>query len=141
MRDASFAVEEVAARLGITPRTLHYYEEIGLIPAVPRTEGGHRYYDQAIFDRLEHILRIKNVLGASLQEISTILAAENNLNQIKELYRREESDEEKLKLLEQCAELLHSLIHSIDEKMDKLAKLRESFQQRLDNVKRLKKEE
>ena len=141
MTQISFTVEEITARLGITPRTLHYYEEIGLIPSVPRTNGGHRYYDQAILERLEHILRIKNVLGASLQEISTILNAENNLNQIKELYQKEVSDEEKLKLLDQGAELLSSLVNSIDEKMEKLTKLRENFQQRLDKVYKLNEKE
>jgi DNA-binding transcriptional MerR regulator len=137
LRDTLYTVEEVSERLAITPRTLHYYEEIGLIPAVPRTDGGHRYYDQAMIERLEHILRIKNVLGASLHDVSTILEAENNLNQIKVLYRAEESDAEKLKLLDQGAELLNSLVYTIDEKIDKLEKLRASFQRRLENVNRL----
>jgi DNA-binding transcriptional MerR regulator len=136
-----FSVEEVSALLSITPRTLHYYEEIGLIPPIPRTEGGHRYYNQEAVDRLEHILRIKNLLGSSLQEISEILRAEENLNELKLLYRNQDSDEEKMKILYQAAGHLEVLVETIDDKMDKLQNLRGSFQERLENINRLKKKD
>jgi len=139
---AMYTVEEVTARLQITSRTLHYYEEIGLIPPAARTAGGHRMYDQAVLERLEHILRIKTALGASLQDISAILAAEENLEQLRAQYRGEDvSGEEKQRILQQGAELLTSLVVSIDEKIERLSKLRESFRERLNNVNRRRQEQ
>ena len=52
----TFSVEEVAKKLNVTPRTLHYYEEMGLISAVTRTAGGHRIYDEPVVDKLNRIL-------------------------------------------------------------------------------------
>jgi len=134
MDGKTYSVEEVSARFNITPRTLHYYEEIGLIPVVSRTEGRHRCYHQAIVDRLEHIIRIKNLMGISLQEISKILQAEQDLEAIKELYYKQDSGKEKIKLKDQAAVLLQSMIGTIEEKINNLLLLQESFKKRLDRV-------
>jgi DNA-binding transcriptional MerR regulator len=126
-----FTVDEVSDRLGITPRTLHYYEELGLLAEIPRTEGGHRYYDEEIIAQLEYILKLKNLLGISLQDIRTILDTEEDLTRIKELYYKETTKDEKTALLDQATQLLQSLISGIDEKIVKLQMLREGFAKRL----------
>jgi DNA-binding transcriptional MerR regulator len=66
-------IGEVARRLGINPKTIRYYEEIGLIPEAPRTDAGYRLYDQTAFDRLSFILRARR-LDFSLDDIGEILA-------------------------------------------------------------------
>ena len=43
--DASFRIGELARRVGATPRTVRYYEELGLLPARGRPAGAHRLYD------------------------------------------------------------------------------------------------
>jgi DNA-binding transcriptional MerR regulator len=142
VRMASFpkySMEDVTERLGITARTLHYYEEIGLLPAVMRTEGGHRIYDVQMLDRIEHILRLKQVLGASLQEIRDILQAEEELEGIKASYYGEShTEEEREQLLDQAIERLRAIISHIDEKMEKLQGMRQSFNERLERAYRLK---
>jgi MerR family transcriptional regulator, thiopeptide resistance regulator len=61
-------IGELAAATGITVRTLHHYEEIGLL--VPsRSEAGHRLYDQADVARLFRIVTLKR-LGYGLSEIA-----------------------------------------------------------------------
>jgi DNA-binding transcriptional MerR regulator len=129
-----YSVEEVSALFNITPRTLHYYEEIGLIPDVARTEGGHRFYNQQTVDLLAHIIRIKNLMGISLQDISRVLDAERNLEQIKELLQNEDSNEQKLMLLEQAANVLQQMVENIEDKINNLQILREGFVNRLENV-------
>ncbi|MBO7742657.1 MerR family transcriptional regulator [Paenibacillus sp. MWE-103] len=135
---ARLTMEEVTERLGITSRTLHYYEEIGLLPDVARTEGRHRVYDEETVDRIAHILRLKQVLGASLQEIRDILDAEEELERIKASYRGESRLEERDRLLDEAAERLRSIIAHIDEKMEKLQAMRQGFQARLERAHRLK---
>ncbi|MBB3180291.1 MerR family transcriptional regulator [Variovorax sp. Sphag1AA] len=73
MTDAngSITVREAAERLGVTPRTLKYYEELGLVvPA--RSEGRYRLYEPADLDKLGRILRMRS-LGFSLTAITTML--------------------------------------------------------------------
>ncbi|PWW03156.1 DNA-binding transcriptional MerR regulator [Paenibacillus cellulosilyticus] len=133
-----YSVEEVCERYGVTARTLHYYEEIGLLNDVPRTEGGHRYYDERIIVQLEQIIRLKEVLGISLQEVKTIVELEAKLEQIRGAYRQEDKAEEKTKILDRGEQELQRFIDQIDSRLDKLQQLRQGFQQRLDRVKKLK---
>ncbi|MBO9514143.1 MAG: MerR family transcriptional regulator [Variovorax sp.] len=73
MTDAkgSITVREAAARLGVTPRTLKYYEELGLVvPA--RSEGRYRLYEPADLDKLARVLRMRS-LGFSLTVITAML--------------------------------------------------------------------
>jgi MerR family Zn(II)-responsive transcriptional regulator of zntA len=66
-------IGELAAELGLNPKTIRYYEQIGLLPAVPRTESGYRLYGAADIERLRFIGKAKAV-GLSLEEIGEILA-------------------------------------------------------------------
>jgi DNA-binding transcriptional MerR regulator len=63
----------VARELGINPKTIRYYEEIGLIPPAQRTETGYRVYAPADIDRIAFILRARE-LDFSLDDIGEILA-------------------------------------------------------------------
>jgi DNA-binding transcriptional MerR regulator len=70
-------IGEAAARVGTTPRTIRYYEEIGLLPGSDeRPSGGHRTYDERDVERLQDALRLKDLLGLSLEELATVLEAE-----------------------------------------------------------------
>jgi len=67
-------IADVARRSGFTPATLRYYEEIGVLPAPPRTDGGYRVYDERTLERLAFISRAKQ-LGCSLEEIAELSVA------------------------------------------------------------------
>ena len=65
-------VGELATATGLTIRTLHYYEEIGLLVASGRTEAGHRLYSDADVERLYRISLLRR-LGLPLTEIGRAL--------------------------------------------------------------------
>jgi MerR family transcriptional regulator, repressor of the yfmOP operon len=70
-------IGEVARRVGTTPRTIRYYEEIGLLPAEGQRESGrHRLYGERDVQRLRDALRLKELLGVSLDELKQLLEAE-----------------------------------------------------------------
>jgi DNA-binding transcriptional MerR regulator len=72
----AFRIGEVAARTGLTPRTIRYYEQIGLLPiATERAKGRHRHYDVDDLEQLELIAGLRDLLGLSLEEISELVAA------------------------------------------------------------------
>jgi DNA-binding transcriptional MerR regulator len=68
-------VAAVARRSGVSVRTLHYYEEIGLLKPSSRTSSGHRLYTPADIQRLQQIRSLQQ-LGLSLAEIGDCLAEE-----------------------------------------------------------------
>ena len=65
-------VGRVAELAGVTVRTLHHYDEIGLLSPSERSQAGYRRYDDHDLERLQQI-RYYRELGFSLPEIATIL--------------------------------------------------------------------
>jgi DNA-binding transcriptional MerR regulator len=75
--DAALRIGEVAKRVGTTPRTIRYYEEIGLLPSVSGREAGrHRLYTEADVENLRDAMRLKDLLGVSLEELKTLVEAQ-----------------------------------------------------------------
>jgi DNA-binding transcriptional MerR regulator len=72
IRPAAWRVGDLAGRTGLTVRTLHYYEEIGLLSPSRRTDGGHRLYTTGDVVRLQQIKSLR-ALGFSLREIRDCL--------------------------------------------------------------------
>lgn len=65
-------IGEVAERTGLSLRTIRHYDEVGLLPAHGRTDGGFRLYTEDDLDRLNHVHRIKT-LGFTLEEMTELL--------------------------------------------------------------------
>jgi MerR family transcriptional regulator, repressor of the yfmOP operon len=73
----SMRIGELAEAVGTTPRTIRYYEEIGLLPgAGERPAGGHRTYTEADAERVREVIRLKDLLGVSLEELRELVEAE-----------------------------------------------------------------
>ncbi|WP_328495642.1 MerR family transcriptional regulator [Streptomyces sp. NBC_00414] len=68
----SFPVGQVAGFAGVTVRTLHHYDEIGLLVPSGRSHAGHRRYSDADLDRLQQILFYRE-LGFPLDEVAALL--------------------------------------------------------------------
>ena len=78
MRREQLRIGEVAKLTGTTPRTIRYYEEIGLLPAAgDREPGAHRTYEEGDVERLTELLRLKDLLGVSLEELKELVTAED----------------------------------------------------------------
>ena len=70
-------IGDVAKLTGTTPRTIRYYEEIGLLPTEgDREPGAHRTYAEDDVERLTELLRLKDLLGISLEELRQLVSAE-----------------------------------------------------------------
>ncbi len=93
---SSLRIGDVARLAGTTPRTIRYYEEIGLLPeAAGRQSGRHRLYTQAEVERLREVMRMKELLGVSLEELKTLLTAEEARAEVRAQLRREDVDAER----------------------------------------------
>jgi MerR family transcriptional regulator, repressor of the yfmOP operon len=72
-------IGDVAKLAGTTPRTIRYYEEIGLLPAADAREpGAHRTYTPSEVERLTELLRLRTLLGVSLDGLKGLVEAEDN---------------------------------------------------------------
>jgi DNA-binding transcriptional MerR regulator len=114
MSERTFSIRELAASAGVTAHTLRYYERIGLINPVPRTESGHRSYREVHLNRVRFIRRlrstgmpIRNILsyfelvkhgGSTIDERLAIMETHRDsiVNQIDELRQNLEQIELKI---------------------------------------------
>lgn len=80
MTEMGVSIGEAAQRSGVKSPTIRYYEQIGLLPAPPRTEGGRRQFDAADLRRLAFIRHARE-LGFEIEAIRTLLALQDNPNQ------------------------------------------------------------
>jgi DNA-binding transcriptional MerR regulator len=72
MTRASLSIGIVAAQAGCTVPTIRYYEEIGLLPHAPRTDGGRRHYGDEAVRRLTFIRRCRD-FGFSIEQVRELV--------------------------------------------------------------------
>jgi DNA-binding transcriptional MerR regulator len=110
---AGLRIGDVARLAGTTPRTIRYYEEIGLLPEPPaRRSGGHRIYTSAQVERLREVMRLKELLGVTLEELRTLLSAEEARAEVRAQLKREDVPPARRR------ELLQQALGHIDMQLD-----------------------
>jgi MerR family transcriptional regulator, repressor of the yfmOP operon len=133
-------IGEVARLVGTTPRTIRYYEEIGLLPTgAGRESGRHRVYGEREVERLRDALRLKELLGVSLDELKTLLEAEEARAALRAEWhernpgtrRRREILEQALGHIEHQLELVRRRRRDIDQLEGELADKRAAMRRRL----------
>lgn len=128
-------VKEIAEITGISARTLHYYDEIGLLKPTAKSEAGYRLYDDKALETLQQILFFRE-FDIPLKEIKSIMTSPDfDRNQILQMQR---------KMLVAKKERMERLIASIDDilkgenKMDfsvfNEKEIEEMFQTMLDHM-------
>lgn len=110
-RSKSVQIGALAKQLGITTRTIRYYEEIGLMGKTERIGGGTRTYNKDDILRLKFILKLKG-LGISLKEI----------HELSDIFDINEQDFHTI--TPKLIEILDHHISLVDEKMASLSSLR-----------------
>jgi DNA-binding transcriptional MerR regulator len=118
-------IGQVAELTGTTPRTIRYYEELGLLaPSSAREPGAHRVYEQADVERLQELLRLRRVLGLSLDELSELSAEEAaRAARVKEWHSGVEDSVRRREILEEgmrYAQLQLDLVRRRREELDAL---------------------
>ncbi|MGH2868057.1 MAG: MerR family transcriptional regulator [Solirubrobacteraceae bacterium] len=132
-------IGELAELTGTTPRTIRYYEEIGLLGgASDRTQGKHRCYTEADVQRLREIVRLRDLLGLSLEQLSRLLEAESARAHLRREYQQTEQRAERRRILEELQkhigtqlELVHGRLNELGELRDELEAKQKLVKQRL----------
>ncbi len=117
-------IGEVAELTGTTPRTIRYYEEIGLLPgAGDREQGKHRCYTQADADRVREIIRLRDLLGLSLEELSKLLDAEAARAEIRREFQQSEDPDTRRRLLHEASGHIATQLELVKRRRRELAEL------------------
>jgi DNA-binding transcriptional MerR regulator len=142
--DGSFRIGEVAERVGVSPRTIRYYEEFGLLgAAAERTKGSRRRYGEAAIVRLEELVRLRKLLGLSLDELVMLVEAEEARSALNDPWEDSATDAERacivdtaIALFERRLELVHARQRALGEFSDELAKKLRSLRERKADLER-----
>ena len=103
-------IGDLAISLGLTTRTIRYWEEVGIIESVQRSDGATRGFTPYYVRRLKFIMKLKE-LGLTIKEMQDLYAAYGEAKQTERMVPR-------------LVEILDEHLDKIDEKMSKLASLR-----------------
>jgi MerR family transcriptional regulator, repressor of the yfmOP operon len=119
-------IGEVAELTGTTPRTIRYWEELGLLnPGSEREEGKHRTYTDADVQRVSEIVRLRNLLGLSLEQLSTLLEAESARAHLRQELQSTHSPAERRRIFEQLLGHIsrqRELVQGRQRELDELAR-------------------
>ena len=135
-------IGEVARLAGTTPRTIRYYEELGLLPATgERRPGAHRTYAQADVERLAELLRLKELLGLSLEELKELVEAEGARAALRREWRGGVEDPvRRRQILEESLAYTGRQLALVRRRRDEIAKLEAELAARRRRVKALLRE-
>ncbi|HWO84413.1 MAG TPA: MerR family transcriptional regulator [Solirubrobacterales bacterium] len=125
MSEPELRIGEVAKLAGTTPRTIRYYEEIGLLPAASgRQPGAHRMYAEADIERLTELLRLKDLLGLSLEELKELVEAEGARAELRREWRGGVEDPvRRREILEQSLTYIARQLELVRRRRDEIAEL------------------
>ena len=114
-------IQEVAATLGLTARTIRYYEELGLLTPAARSEGDYRLYDDDDVERLRFIKDLRDDAGFSLAEISQMLEDQAARARNRDRFRTTTDLAERRAIIDDAVTRVDRQIDLLQAKSDRLA--------------------
>ncbi|TSK06608.1 MAG: MerR family transcriptional regulator [Geobacter sp.] len=107
------SISDLSIELGLTTRTLRYWEEVGIIESVERQDGATRGYTPYYVRRIKFILKLKE-LGLSIKEMQDLYLAYGDAKQTE-------------RMIPHLMEILDQHVRKVDEKMSQLSSLRQEI--------------
>jgi len=128
----TFRIGEVAERLGVTPRTIRYYQELGLLHAgSERAKGAHRLFTEADVARLADLIRLRDLLGLSLEELTALAEAEEARAELRGQWAESRDDASRAAILEQAIPHVRRQLELVDARQQTIAEVRADLKTRL----------
>ena len=129
--DRSLRIGELAERVGVTPRTIRYYEELGLLGGGERAKGAHRLYGEADVSRLRELIRLRDLLGLTLEELVALAEAEEARAGLRDRWYDEPTDEERVAILTKATELAERQLALVRARQQTLADFARELEEKL----------
>jgi MerR family transcriptional regulator, repressor of the yfmOP operon len=123
-------IHEVAAALGVTARTIRYYEELGLLTPAARSDGDYRLYDDDDVERLRFIKGLRDEAGFSLTEISQMLEDEAARARNRDRFRSTTDVAERRAIIDDALGRVDRQVSSLRVKAERLAAMIQDAEER-----------
>jgi DNA-binding transcriptional MerR regulator len=124
-------IGDVARIVGTTARTIRYYEEIGLLPDPgDRPPGQHRVYSQSEVERLQEIMRLRNLLGVTLDELKELVEAEEARAALRAELQRTDDSVRQREILTAAMAYIDRQLELVRRRRDELTRLEEELASR-----------
>src|SRR4029078_3052879 len=123
-------IQEVSAETGLTPRSIRYYEEVGLLEPAARSEGAYRLYDASDLERLRTIKELRDEAGFSLAQIGQLLEDEAARERNRERFRAPQDPAQRRAILEDARERVEHQIDILEAKAARLTSMIEAARTR-----------
>jgi MFS family permease/DNA-binding transcriptional MerR regulator len=132
MNGRRLRIGEAAARAAVSVRTLRYYEELGLLTPSAHSPGGARRYAEEDVARLARIRELKDLLGFNLDEVRTVLTAEDRLGDLRAAYHAEDDRAAQRAIVAEALEINTRLRAAVQAKLERLATFKAELEARAD---------
>jgi DNA-binding transcriptional MerR regulator len=131
--ERALRIGEVAERIGVTTRAIRYYEERGLLgQPLGRVKGTHRLYTEADVLRLQELMRLKDVLGLSLDELVELAEAEEARAALRDRWADTTSDAERLRIVKAAIPLVERQLELVRARQATLAEFAGELAEKLE---------
>jgi DNA-binding transcriptional MerR regulator len=131
-QDRSYRIGEVAERAGVTTRTIRYYEELGLLgTAAARMKGAHRLYTDADITRLGELIRLRDLLGLSLDELVGLAEAEEARAALRNQWAESASDSERARIVKEAIPLTERQLELVRARLQRLSEFADELADKL----------
>lgn len=132
-----YQIGEVCQVTGLTPRTLHYYDEIGLLVPSERLAGGQRLYTAADLKRIEEIKELRRLLGLSLAHVKQMLDAEDARARHLDAADKAADAEARRRELERALSITEAQWRSVQDKVGQLTAFKRKLDRQVRALRRL----
>ena len=127
-------IQQVAADVGLTTRSIRYYEELGLLKPAARSEGSYRLYDDDDLERLRFIKGLRDDAGFSLAEIGQLLEDEQARTRNRHHFRTTSDPAERRAIVTDALGRIDRQVASIQRKIDRLEAMIAEAEDRRDHL-------
>jgi len=135
--ERSYRIGDVAERVGVTTRTIRYYEELGLLgTASSRTKGAHRLYTEADIARLEELIRLRDLLGLTLEELVALAEAEEARAALRNQWAESATDNERARMVEAAIPLVERQLELVRARQDRLSEFAGELSEKLRSLRK-----
>ena len=135
--DRTFRIGEVAERVGVTTRTIRYYEELGLLGgSASRSKGAHRLYGEADVTRLKELVRLRDLLGLTLEELIALAEVEEARQVLRGRWDDDPSDAERMKIVKSAIPLVEHQLELVRTRQERLAEFSDELSDKLRRLRR-----
>jgi DNA-binding transcriptional MerR regulator len=138
--ETALRIGEVARRVGVTTRTIRSYEELGLLGSGDREKGAHRTYAEADVAHLQELIRLRDLLGLSLEELVELAEAEEARAALRGRWEEDPTDEERLRIVEEAIPHVERQLALVRSRQETLTEFAGELETKLKRLRRRRRE-